>query len=71
MPNKKTNKKTNKKRFEVEDNETIDQCLKRIEMEGYVPIRRTEEPVFREIDENGKKTLEPVGRTIVFQAVKQ
>ncbi|UOR10209.1 NETI motif-containing protein [Halobacillus amylolyticus] len=64
-------KKNNKKRFEVHEDETIDQCLERINKEGYTPIRRAEEPIFREVVQNGEKTVEPVGRVIVFQAVKQ
>ncbi|MFQ3544267.1 NETI motif-containing protein [Halobacillus rhizosphaerae] len=64
-------KKENKKRFEVGEKESIDQCLERMKKEGYVPVRRAEEPIFREVETNGEKTLEPIGRTIVFQAVKQ
>ena len=67
MP-KKNNK--NKKRFEVGEKETIDQCLDRMKKEGYTPIRRAEEPIFREETRNGEKVMEPVGKTIVFQAVK-
>ncbi|MFC6040402.1 NETI motif-containing protein [Paenisporosarcina macmurdoensis] len=36
--------------FEVEENETIDDCLKRMQKEGYMPTGRREEPVFQEID---------------------
>ncbi len=64
-------KKDSKKRFEVGENESIDQCLERIKQEGYFPVRRAEEPIFREVESDGEKTLEPIGRTIVFQAVKQ
>ncbi|WP_079525807.1 NETI motif-containing protein [Halobacillus hunanensis] len=62
--------KKNKKRFEVRDNESIDQCLERINNEGYTPVRRAEEPIFQEVVHNGEKNLEPVGRIIVFHAVK-
>ncbi|MFD2924594.1 NETI motif-containing protein [Halobacillus naozhouensis] len=62
--------KKSKKRFEVRDNETIDQCLNRISKEGYIPVRRAEEPIFQEVIDNGESNLEPVGRTIVFHAVK-
>ncbi|WP_226584365.1 NETI motif-containing protein [Halobacillus litoralis] len=68
MPKK--NSKKNKKRFEVGEKETIDQCLDRMKKEGYMPIRRAEEPVFREEVRNGEKVMEPVGKTIVFHAVK-
>lgn len=64
-------KNKNKKRFEVQENETIDQCLDRMKQEGYTPIRRAEEPIFREETQNGEKVMEPVGRIIVFQAVKR
>ena len=64
-------KNNSKKRFEVEENETIGQCLDRMKKEGYTPIRRAEEPVFREEKRNGEKVMEPVGKTIVFHAVKQ
>lgn len=58
-------------RFEVQENETIDDCLDRMKSQGYMPVRRMEEPVFREEIRNGEKVMEPVGKTIVFQAVKQ
>ncbi|TDL66299.1 NETI motif-containing protein [Rhodococcus qingshengii] len=58
-----------KMQFEVQDNESIDDCLERMKKMGYVPIRRTEKPIFQEVV-NGKETsYEPVGRQIVFEAV--
>lgn len=60
----KKNKESNKKRFEVEEGETIDECLARIKDEGYMPVRRNEEPVFEEKDGE----MEPTGRKIVFEA---
>jgi hypothetical protein len=58
-----------KMQFEVQDNESIDDCLERMKKLGYVPIRRTEKPIFQEVV-NGKETsYEPVGRQIVFEAV--
>ncbi|SIS59242.1 NETI motif-containing protein [Salimicrobium flavidum] len=62
----KKKKENGKKRFEVEEGETIDQCLARISEEGYMPIRRNEEPVFQEKDGE----MEPTGRRIVFEAKK-
>jgi hypothetical protein len=56
-----------KKKFRVEENETIDQCLDRMKVEGYTPIRRIEEPVFQEIVNDGLKDVEPCGRTIIFE----
>ena len=40
--------------FEVEDNETIDQCLERMRKQGYMPVGRKEEPVFHLV--NGEPT---------------
>jgi hypothetical protein len=61
-----TNKPT-KKKFRVEDNESIDQCLDRMKQEGYTPVRRMEEPIFQEVESDGIKDIEPCGRTIVFE----
>lgn len=36
--------------FEVEENETIDQCLERIAASGYMIAGKKEEPVFQEVD---------------------
>ena len=41
--------------FDVEENETIDQCLERIKKEGYMPMGRREEPIFHEV--NGQPTV--------------
>ncbi|WP_347861457.1 NETI motif-containing protein [Salimicrobium sp. PL1-032A] len=59
-------KDSSKKRFEVESGETIDECLDRIKNEGFMPVRRTEEPVFQEVDGE----MEPVDRRIVFETKK-
>ena len=61
-------KKQKKKKFEVEDNETIAHCLERIAKEGYIPVRRREEPVFKEVRKNGKIEHIPVKQRIVFEA---
>lgn len=53
--------------FEVQENETIDQCLDRIQKAGYMPVRRIEKPIFKE-EKNG--SVEPIGRQIVFEAKK-
>jgi len=58
-----------KMKFEVQENETIDDCLERIKKQGYVPIRRTEKPIFQEVIKGGETCYEPVGREIVFEAV--
>lgn len=62
--------KNKKMRFEVQEGETIDQCLDRMKKEGYTPIRRVEEPIFQEVKHDGQKAYEPVGRKIIFQAIK-
>lgn len=57
----------NKLRFEVEENETITQCLERMEKEGYTPIRRMEEPVFQEVEVEGKIEIQPIRQKIIFE----
>ena len=56
-----------KKKFEVLENETINDCLDRMKSEGYTPVKRMEEPIFKEVLQNGIKEIEPVGRKIVFE----
>ena len=65
-------KKANPKKltFEVQDHETISQCLERIQKEGYTPIRRTEKPIFQEKMDNDQVLYEPAGRQIVFEVRK-
>ncbi|WP_138417814.1 NETI motif-containing protein [Aquibacillus sediminis] len=63
------NKQKNKKRFELQDGESIDQCLDRIKSQGYTPIRRTEQPIFQEVEQNGEVSYQPHGRKIIFDAV--
>ncbi|HWL13273.1 MAG TPA: NETI motif-containing protein [Ureibacillus sp.] len=36
--------------FEVEENETIEQCLERMKEQGYMAMGRKEEPVFHVVD---------------------
>ncbi|WP_282141767.1 NETI motif-containing protein [Cytobacillus oceanisediminis] len=61
-------KAKNKMVFEVQENETIDQCLDRIQKAGYIPVRRTEKPIFKEVKTGGKVDYEPAGRQIIFEA---
>ena len=61
---------TAKKKFEVEEYETINDCLERMKKEGYVPVRRIEKPKFKEVKQNGESVYEPVGRQIIFDAKK-
>ncbi|WP_154663511.1 NETI motif-containing protein [Neobacillus dielmonensis] len=53
--------------FEVQENESIEQCLNRMKQQGYVPIRRMEKPVFQEVIKDGETIYEPVGRQILFE----
>ncbi|MDO6656994.1 MULTISPECIES: NETI motif-containing protein [Bacillales] len=58
-------KKAKKKKFEVKENESLSDCLKRMDDEGYMPVRRREEPVFKE--GKGSKEPELCGQKIVFE----
>ncbi|KMM35770.1 MULTISPECIES: NETI motif-containing protein [Bacillales] len=58
-------KKPKKKKFEVQENESLSDCLKRMDDEGYMPVRRREEPVFKE--RKGSKEPEHCGQRIVFE----
>ncbi|MEO4055582.1 NETI motif-containing protein [Solibacillus sp. CAU 1738] len=40
--------------YEVQENETIEQCLDRMDRDGYMPFGRKEEPVFHIV--NGEPT---------------
>lgn len=59
-----------KKEFEVMENETINDCLSRMEKEGYKVIKRTEKPIFKEEVHKGKTNYIPIGRKIIFQGIK-
>ncbi|MDC3417481.1 NETI motif-containing protein [Aquibacillus salsiterrae] len=63
--------KQKKKRFELQENETITQCLDRIKQAGYTPVRRVEEPIFQEISNNGQISYEPVARKVIFDAIPE
>lgn len=56
-----------KKKFYLQENETIDQCLERMAAEGYKPVRRMEQPVFKEEIISGEKKYIPAGREIIFE----
>ncbi|KYD10220.1 NETI motif-containing protein [Heyndrickxia sporothermodurans] len=59
-----------KKQFEVLANETIADCLTRMENEGYRPVRRIEKPIFKEVLKNNQTEYQPVSRKIVFDALR-
>jgi hypothetical protein len=63
------NKGKRKMQFEVQENESIEACLERIKKQGYVPVRRTEKPIFQEVVTGSEISYEPVGRQIVFEAI--
>jgi hypothetical protein len=58
-----------KMNFEVQENESIEQCLDRMKKQGYSPIRRMEKPIFQEIINGNEKEYKPVGREIIFEAI--
>ncbi|WP_083910803.1 NETI motif-containing protein [Salsuginibacillus kocurii] len=49
------------------ENESIDDCLARMKAEGYMPVRRMEEPVFTEAEseQDGEPVL--LRQQIVFE----
>ena len=51
--------------FDVEEEETIDDCLKRMAAEGYTVAGRKEEPLFTEL--NGEYV--PVRQVIKFKGI--
>lgn len=59
--------KPKKLKFEVQENESISDCLDRIKGEGYTPVRRMEEPIFKEVNENGKIKQEYYRQKIIFE----
>ncbi|MCA1056173.1 NETI motif-containing protein [Rossellomorea aquimaris] len=56
--------------FEVQEHETIGDCLDRMKEAGYMPVRRMEKPVFQEKKDGGKTDVVPVRQTIVFEGRK-
>ncbi len=55
--------------FEVQENESIEDCLNRMRQQGYVPVRRTEKPIFQEVKKGIETIYEPVGRQIIFEGM--
>lgn len=54
--------KPKKKKFEVTEQQTIDAVLQQMKEEGYLPVRRMEEPIFMEKEENGSIQIVPCGK---------
>ncbi|ARK28696.1 hypothetical protein BkAM31D_01895 [Halalkalibacter krulwichiae] len=61
--------KKRKERFEVGEKETIEQCLERMKLEGYQPVRRIEKPIFEERKINSNKEYVPVKQQIIFEGL--
>ncbi|MEC0277363.1 NETI motif-containing protein [Bacillus halotolerans] len=59
--------KPKKKKFEVTEQQTIEAVLQQMKEEGYMPVRRMEEPIFKEKMENGSIQIAPCGKKIVFE----
>lgn len=59
--------KKKKKRFDVGENESVDECLSRMADEGYMPVRRMEEPVLKEVKGGSKNDVEVAYQRIVFE----
>lgn len=54
--------KPKKKKFEVTEQQTIEAVLQQMKEEGYMPVRRMEEPIFKEKMENGSIHIVPCGK---------
>ncbi|WP_341960364.1 NETI motif-containing protein [Planococcus maritimus] len=52
--------------FEVQEHETMEDCLNRMKQEGYMAVGRKEEPLFEEV--NGEPV--PVRQIIKFKGNK-
>lgn len=52
--------------FEVGKDETMEQCLERMQSEGYMAAGRKEEPLFEEVD--GQPV--PIRQIVKFKGVK-
>ena len=51
--------------YEVEESETIEECLERMKKDGYMPVGRKEEPLFQII--NGEPV--PIRQIIKFKGM--
>lgn len=55
------------KKFEVQDNESIQDCLDRMKKEGYMPVKRFQKPIFQELKDG---TIEVLKEQIIFTGKK-
>ncbi|MFF2755034.1 NETI motif-containing protein [Psychrobacillus sp. NPDC058041] len=53
--------------FEVEENETIAECMKRMDSQGFQVVGRKEEPLFAEV--NGQPV--PIKQIIMLKGIKE
>ena len=44
-------------KFQVNDNETITECIQRMRSDGYIPIRRIEKPIFQGLADGSIEVL--------------
>ncbi|WZY00627.1 NETI motif-containing protein [Bacillus sp. FSL W7-1360] len=61
--------KSRKQTFEVEEHETVSDCLERMRQAGYKPVRRKEEPVF--VKKKGEKDPVWLRQRVVFEGVRE
>lgn len=60
-----------KKKFEVFEHESVEECLNRMKVEGYSPIKRIEKPIFKE-EKKGKRAEPKYYRQIImFEGIKE
>ena len=52
-----------KKKFDVSDYGSVDKCLDAMKEEGYIPVKRTEKPIFKE----GEKGIEVMKQMIIYE----
>ncbi|SDZ52029.1 NETI protein [Evansella caseinilytica] len=58
---------SSRKKFFVEDGESVSDCLDRMKIAGYTPVRRMEEPILKEVKKNGTVEVEVAKQRIVFE----
>ncbi|WP_407920849.1 NETI motif-containing protein [Alkalihalobacillus alcalophilus] len=61
--------KKKKMKFEVQEGESIADCLERMDKMGYKPVRRMEKPVFSEEKQGQNVHYEPIKQVIVFEGL--
>lgn len=50
-------------KFQVNDNETITECIQRMRSDGYIPIRRIEKPIFQGLTDG---SIEVLKQEVIF-----